>query len=69
MVLDETPIGVWAELEGEPAWIDEMLAALQVPSEQCSTESYGKLFLNWKASTGSPAENLTFEEVGAVAVG
>jgi adenylate cyclase class 2 len=69
MVLDETPIGIWAELEGEPAWIDAMLAELHVPNEECLTDSYGKLFLSWKNATGSPAENLTFEEVGAVAVG
>jgi adenylate cyclase class 2 len=66
LVLDETPIGVYAELEGEPAWIDAMLAALGVDPASCLTESYGKLFLAWKEKTGSPAENLTFEEAGAV---
>jgi adenylate cyclase class 2 len=65
LVLDETPIGVWAELEGAPEWIDAMLVQLGVGVEQCSTESYGKMFLRWKEDTGSPAENLTFDEVGA----
>jgi adenylate cyclase class 2 len=69
LVVDETPIGVWAELEGAPEWIDAMLTGLGVASESCSTESYGKLFLRWKDETGSPAENLKFEEVGAAAVG
>ncbi len=64
VVLDETPIGTWAELEGEPAWIETMLAALQVSSERCTVESYGTLFLHWKTKTGSPAENLTFDEIG-----
>jgi adenylate cyclase class 2 len=68
LVLDETPIGVWAELEGEPAWIDAMLERLGVNPEQCLTDSYGKLFLNWKEATGSPAEHLTFDEAGVVAV-
>ena len=68
LVVDETPIGVWAELEGEPAWIDRMLAGLGVDPASCITDSYGTMFLKWKASTGSPAENLTFDEVGAVAV-
>jgi adenylate cyclase class 2 len=68
MVLDETPIGVWAELEGPPEWIDATLVQLGVAEELQSTESYGKLFLRWKDETGSPAENLTFDEVGAVAV-
>ncbi len=63
LVLDETPIGVWAELEGPPAWIDAMLAGLQVAPELQSTESYGKLFLRWKQETGSLAENMTFAEV------
>ena len=68
LVLDETPIGVWAELEGPPDWIDAMLIGLGIAPELCSTDSYGKLFLRWKDETRSPAENLTFDEVGAVAV-
>jgi adenylate cyclase class 2 len=67
LVLDETPIGTWAELEGAPAWIDSMLERLGVSSAQCSTDSYGTLFLKWKQSSGSPAENLTFEEAGVAA--
>ena len=63
LVLDETPIGVWAELEGKPEWIETMLGRLGVNAADCSTESYGKLFLNWKDATGSPAENLTFDEI------
>jgi adenylate cyclase class 2 len=63
LVLDETPIGVWAELEGEPAWIDRMLESLRVDQKLVSTDSYGKLFLRWKDETGSPAENLTFDEI------
>jgi adenylate cyclase class 2 len=66
LVLDETPIGIWAELEGPPEWIDAMLAGLDIDTESCSTESYGKLFLRWKDETQSPAENLTFDEVAAV---
>jgi adenylate cyclase class 2 len=66
LVLDETPIGVWAELEGAPAWIDATLERLGVSCAQCSTDSYGTLFLKWKNASGSPAENLTFDEVGAV---
>ncbi len=63
LVLDETPIGTWAELEGEPAWIDTMLAKLGIDQTRCSTDSYGTLFLHWKEKTGSPVENLTFEEI------
>lgn len=63
LVLDETPIGIYAELEGQPAWIDETLAALDVDPATCITDSYGKLFLSWKERTGSPAEHLTFDQI------
>ncbi len=67
LVLDETPIGVWAELEGPPAWIDMMLEKLCIAPELRTTESYGRLFLRWKEETGSPAENLTFDGIAACA--
>jgi adenylate cyclase class 2 len=67
LVLDETPIGIWAELEGPPAWIDRMLEQLAIAPELRTTESYGKLFLRWKEETGSLAEHLTFDEIAACA--
>jgi adenylate cyclase, class 2 len=66
LVVDETPIGNYAELEGPVDWIDAMLAQLGIDHGRCLTESYGRLFLAWKERTGSPAENLTFAEIGAV---
>ena len=63
LVLDETPIGTWAELEGDPAWIERMLRNLSIRQADCTTESYGALFLRWKDETGSPADNLTFESL------
>ena len=63
LVIDETAIGNYAELEGPTAWIDRTLAELQIDSAVCSTDSYGKLFLDWKQRTGSAAENLTFAEI------
>lgn len=65
LVIDETPIGTYGELEGPTVWIDRMLDALEIDPASCTTESYGRLFLAWKARTDSPAENLTFEEVEA----
>jgi len=65
VVIDETPIGVYAELEGPTGWIDQTLVALGVSPGVCLTESYGRLFTAWKERTGSPAENLTFDEVHA----
>jgi adenylate cyclase, class 2 len=65
LVLDETPIGTYAELEGPTEWIDRTLAELKVDPATCLTESYGKLFLDWRERTGSSAENLTFAAVAA----
>ncbi len=68
LVVDETPIGNWAELEGDPAWIDAMLDRLNIAAETCSTASYGRLFLDWKERTGSPADDMTFEAVETMLV-
>ena len=68
LVLDETPIGTYAELEGPTAWIDETLAELDIDPATCLTDSYGKLFLDWKQRTSSPAENLTFAEITSPAL-
>lgn len=63
LVLDETPIGTWAELEGPIAWIDAMLAELGVALEDSTTLSYGRLFLDWKERTGAETDHMTFESI------
>jgi adenylate cyclase, class 2 len=63
LVIDETPIGNYAELEGPTAWIDQTLAELNIDPATCLTDSYGKLFLDWKQRTNSPAEQLTFAAI------
>lgn len=63
LLLDETPIGNFAELEGPPEWIESMRERLGVPAADCTTLSYGMLFLDWKARTHSPAEHLTFDQI------
>jgi adenylate cyclase, class 2 len=68
LVIDETPIGNYAELEGPTGWIDRTLAQLNIDPATCLTDSYGKLFLDWKQRTGSPAEHLTFAEAAAPAL-
>lgn len=62
-VVDETPIGNYAELEGRPEWIDGMAARLGVAESEYLTLSYGRLFEQWREEHGSRAENLTFEDV------
>lgn len=68
LVLDETPIGTFAELEGPPAWIDKSLALLGIDPALCTSDSYGRLFLDWKQRTGSTAEHLTFAEAAQPAL-
>jgi len=65
LVLDETPIGDYVELEGPPEWIDHTLAQLNVDPATCLTDSYGRLFLDWKERTGSLADHLTFDQISA----
>jgi len=62
-VIDETPLGVFAELEGTPDWIDRIAHALDVAPQDQMTLSYGRLFEIWKEQTGSQAQDLTFAAV------
>jgi adenylate cyclase, class 2 len=66
-VVDETPIGAFAELEGPPEWIDRIASELGVSQEDQMTLSYGRLFEQWREQTGCSAEDLTFEAVSAAA--
>ena len=62
-VLDETPIGLYAELEGPREWIDRMLIALHVDQADVTILSYGRLFEQWQTQTGSQAQNMSFAEI------
>lgn len=62
-VVDETPIGNYAELEGSPEWIDRVANRLGLKREDYITLSYGRLFEQWRAEQGSDAADLTFAAV------
>lgn len=62
-VVDETPIGDFAELEGEPEWIDRTAEKLGVTTESYITLSYGRLFEQWRQQHNSAAQDLTFAAV------
>ncbi len=66
-VIDETPIGVFAELEGADGWIDQVSRSLGLTQANLLTLSYGRLFEAWREETGSRAEQMTFAEVGGAA--
>ncbi|MGB7553179.1 MAG: class IV adenylate cyclase [Candidatus Korobacteraceae bacterium] len=63
VVLDRTPIGDVAEIEGKSRWIDHIARELSVKPEDYITKSYAELFFDWKRRTGSKAENMMFREV------
>ena len=58
--VDDTPIGGFLELEGEPEWIDRTAAELGFTPDDYSTASYYTLFVEWRDRTGSEAEHMTF---------
>ena len=62
-VLDETPIGFFAELEGPEEWIDAMASRLGLEPSSLMTLSYGRLFDEWREATGSKAADLTFAAI------
>src|SRR5271165_5083010 len=64
VVLDHTPIGDLAEIEGKSRWIDRIARELGVTSQDYITKSYAELFFDWKRNTGSKAQNMTFREMG-----
>jgi adenylate cyclase, class 2 len=64
-VVDETPIGDYAELEGAADWIDRISARLGVDAAEHLTLSYGRLFDLWRLEHASAAEHLTFDAVAA----
>jgi adenylate cyclase, class 2 len=64
-VVDETPIGNFAELEGEAEWIDLTARRLGVGPEKYITLSYGRLFDQWREREHSSAPDLTFAAVSA----
>jgi adenylate cyclase class 2 len=64
VVIDETPIGTVAEIEGRPRWIDRTAKLLGVSPAAYITLSYAAMFTEWKRRTGSRAEEMTFAAVG-----
>jgi adenylate cyclase class 2 len=62
-VVDETPIGNYAELEGSAEWIDRAADRIGIVPAQYITLSYGRLFDLWRQQHNSTAEDLTFAAV------
>jgi adenylate cyclase class 2 len=64
VLIDETPIGNFGEIEGPGEWIDATARRLQITPDHYITDSYAVLFLKWKRRTHSKAKNMCFADVG-----
>ncbi len=65
VVVDETPVGNFCEIEGTPRWIDATAKKLGVTAADYITKNYAGLFLDWKARAKSTAEEMTFKAVAS----
>src|SRR5579864_7113331 len=65
VVVDETPIGNFCEIEGPARWIDATAKKLGVNAADYITKNYATLFEEWKRETHSAAREMTFHAVGA----
>lgn len=58
--LDETPVGVYLELEGPPNWIDRTARQLGFGEQDYITDSYARLYLNWCRTNRVKPSNMVF---------
>jgi adenylate cyclase class 2 len=58
--LDETPIGVYMELEGSPRWIDTAAKKLGFTRDAYLTVSYGSLYFEWCRERGVKPSHMVF---------
>ncbi len=63
VVVDETPIGNYGEVEGPSRWIDQTATKLQLRPSDYIVQSYAELFLEWKKKNRNRAEEMTFRAV------
>ncbi len=63
VVVDQTPIGNFCEIEGPARWIDKTAKSLGVGRDQYIMKNYATLFADWKQETKSKAEEMTFKAV------
>jgi adenylate cyclase class 2 len=63
VVLDETPLGNFGEIEGKPRWIDQTARLLEISPADYIKQSYAELFYDWKERSGSAASEMTFKAV------
>ena len=60
VVIDETPIGNFGEIEGRSRWIDQTAKMIALKREDYITDTYAGLFFAWKRRMRSPVTEMTF---------
>jgi adenylate cyclase, class 2 len=65
VVVDETPIGNIAEIEGPAKWIDATAKKLGVAERDYCTLSYADLFQQWNRKSRRNEPEMTFAAVGS----
>jgi adenylate cyclase class 2 len=65
VTLDETPIGVYLELEGPPAWIDRTAHLLGFGQSDYILDSYGRLYVTWCERQGRTPTDMVFHPTAA----
>ncbi len=60
VTLDETPVGVYLELEGAPGWIDRTARRLGFAESAYLTTSYYGLYADYCRNMGLPLTHMTF---------
>jgi adenylate cyclase class 2 len=60
ITVDETPIGVYLEIEGPQDWIDSTAARLGLPKAQFLTVSYAALYREFRAQHPEVPADMTF---------
>jgi len=58
--LDETPIGIYLELEGQPGWIDRTARQLGYREKDYIVSSYARLYLDWCKKNRVKSTNMTW---------
>jgi adenylate cyclase, class 2 len=61
VLLDETPIGNFIELEGSPAWIDPTAKKLGFDRSNYIKDSYRELFIKHQRTRRNPPKHMVFE--------
>ena len=60
ITIDETPIGIYLELEGPQTWIDSTAARLGFPVTRYLTASYGALYRKYRDQNPNAGPHMTF---------